>query len=350
MRIGVIAQNLLERVALATGRMPTPLIECVPTIILARALMAATELGVFEALAAGPQPAETIADRCATHAAATASLLEALVGAGYLRRNRAGYALTPVARRWLVRDAPRSVSDYLRFNVLQWDWLGRSEAFLRTGAPIDVHAELDAAGWDSYQRAMRCLARLSAAEVARRVPVPRGARSLLDIGGANGVYAAALCQRHAGLRATILDLPPALAANAAALAADPRLTLRAGDVREAELGRAAFDVIFVANVLHHFDAATNRDLIGRAARALRPGGVLVIQEGLRVAATRADRQFGALGGFFFALTSAAGVWSAAEMVAWQRAAGLHPLPPRRLRTAPGQGLLAARQRSSGTGG
>lgn len=67
---------------------------------------------------------------------------------------------------------------------------------------------------------MRALARLSADEVVRRVPVPGNARAMLDVGGGHGHYAATFCRRYSRLQATILDLPVAVAAAAPVLAED----------------------------------------------------------------------------------------------------------------------------------
>ena len=57
---------------------------------------------------------------------------------------------------------------------------------------------------------MRAMASGSAREVGRRTPVKSGARDMLDIGGSHGYYSVAICRRHPGLRAVILDLPEAI--------------------------------------------------------------------------------------------------------------------------------------------
>ena len=54
MKIGIIPENLVERLALALGLVPAPAIEAWFSFMLARAIMAGTKLGVFEALANGP--------------------------------------------------------------------------------------------------------------------------------------------------------------------------------------------------------------------------------------------------------------------------------------------------------
>ena len=346
MRLGLVAERLLDWVALASGRVPTPILDALPGAIIARALMAATRCGIFDALAGGDLPAEGIATLCATDPAATAKLLNLLVAQRYLRRTGGRYALTPSARRWLLRDSPQSIRDYLLFNESQWAWLGRTETFLQTGTPIHFHQEMAPAEWERYQRGMRAIARLTAPEVAQRIPLPPAARRMLDIGGAHGAYSVALCRRHPQLCATILDLPQAVDFAAPLLAEQgmgDRVRHIAGDALTTDLGEARYDLIFMANLVHHFDAATNAALVGRVAHALAPGGICVIQEGIRPGEEATPRQLEACGDLFFALTSEAGLYSFAEMRGWQCAAGLAPLRPKRLLTGPGQGLQMARK-------
>ena len=50
-------------------------------------------------------------------------------------------------------------------------------------------------------------ARLSSDEVAKAVPLAANAHSLLDVAGAHGEFSMALCRRHPGLKATVVDLP-----------------------------------------------------------------------------------------------------------------------------------------------
>ena len=88
-----------------------------------------------------------------------------------------------------------------------WRWLEHYETYVRTGRSLDVHRDLDDAGWALYQRGMRSLAALALDEFGLRTPVPRHATSLLDIGGSHGAYSAQLCRRHARLSATVLPRP-----------------------------------------------------------------------------------------------------------------------------------------------
>src|SRR5512145_2232374 len=70
MRIGVVPEGPLERVLLATGAVPTPLLETMIAMMLARTLMVGCKLGVFEALAAGALDVEAVAKQTGTEARA----------------------------------------------------------------------------------------------------------------------------------------------------------------------------------------------------------------------------------------------------------------------------------------
>ncbi|HYO47278.1 MAG TPA: class I SAM-dependent methyltransferase [Gemmatimonadota bacterium] len=341
MRIGAIAESLRERAAVLLGIGPRPLLETHSTLILAQALMVAAKVGLFEALGSSALTPAQVAARCGTDERATAKLLRVLEATGYVR-TVAGKSctLTADARKWLLPGSEQSLHDSLLFRFVEWSWIGGLESFVRSGRPLDIHAGMPASEWDLYQRGMRSLASVLVREVALRTPVPRGARAMLDLGGSHGLFSGALCDRHPGLHAEILDLPEAVEQAAPMLAREgrgDRVRLRAGDALAEDLGVMAFDLVFVSNLLHHFEPSQSRDVIRRAARALRPGGILVIQELFTPSSISQDGQVGALADLYFALTSASGTLSVNDLAAWQREAGLKPRRPVRFAMFPGAG-------------
>jgi predicted O-methyltransferase YrrM len=339
MKLGAIPENIIERILLALGVLPTPLVDTLIAMLLARTVMVATKLGVFQALAPAALTADEVASHCLTHPETTKKLLDALIGAGYLHFNNNRYLLAPVARKYLLQNRPQSLYDNMIFRFLEWAVLEHYEDFLLTGKSLDIHKTLlSNEEWRLYQRGMGSIAKISALEVAQRTVVPQSARDMLDIGGSHGYYSIALCQRHPKLRAVILDLPEAVEQAAPLLAQEgmgERVVHQVGNILTDNLGTEAWDVIFIAQVVHHFDDATNRELARRVARALRVGGVFVIQEVTQDRVPKKAGQFGALMNLFFAVTSQAGTWSLEEMADWQRQAGLVPLKPIQFRSMPG---------------
>jgi SAM-dependent methyltransferase len=344
MRLGVIGDNVFERLFARTNLAPWPIIHTQMAFTLARVVMAATRLGVFDVLGDRPMPAAEVAAACGTDPVATEKLLFALAASGYARQRDGGYALSALSRRWLRRDSARSVADMVDLQYEGWDLLGASEEYVRHGHAIDLHETLAGERWGTYQRGMRAMAVALAPELGRRMPVPHGARQMLDIGGSHGYYSVVVCRRHPQLRSTVLDLPPAVEHAAPLLAAEgmgDRVVHRAGDALSDDLGDGRYDLILASQVVHHFSAEQNRLLAERVARALRPRGVYAIVEEFRPRSARRARQLGGLLEFYFALTSRAGTWSVEELAGWQRDAGLQPRRTIRFLSAPGIGIQAA---------
>jgi SAM-dependent methyltransferase len=296
MKLKVAGENPIERIALALGIPPVTLMDTHVSFLRARTIMVATKLGLFDALASAPLDAAAVAARCGTAPAATEKLLNALAGSGYLHFASGVYSLSPVARKWLLIGAPTSVRDKVLFEFFEWSMLEHMEEFVRSGQPLEMHSKVPDEAWGAYQRAMRALSGLAAPEVVRRTPMPGNATTMLDVGGSHGYISAALSD---------------------------------------DLGDAVWDFIYVSQLLHHFDEATNRNFARRVARALKPGGLFVVLEMIRPSTPTEAGQVGALLDLYFALTSQSGTWSIDEIAAWQSDAGLAPLKPVRLRTVPG---------------
>ena len=349
MRLGAKADNPIEWAIARLNIAPRPFLETQMAYTLARLIMVGTKVGAFDALADGPASAEEVAERCGTSRIGTEKLLFALAGAGYLKAEDGGYALTPVSRKWLLTDSPHSLVDKLLFQFLEWDWMELSEEYVRTGEPFEPHSTMtDPEQWRLYQRGMRSLANTFAGEIVRRMPVPKGATDMLDIGGSHGYYSVALCRRHEGLRSVVLDLPNAVEQAAPLLAAEgmgDRVVHVAGNALEDDLGTGSYDLVVMSQVAHHFTEEQNREVAERVARALRPEGVYAVFDGFRPETPKEAGQLGALFEFYFALTSQSGTWTPEEIAGWQRDAGLRPRRPIQFRTAPGTGIQAAVKRS-----
>src|SRR5688572_2315066 len=99
MRFGAVTENPIEWMIVRLNLAPRPLLETQMAYTLARLIMVATKLGVFEALEEGPATPPEVARRCGTSPAGTEKLLFALAGAEYLRAEDGGYALRPVSRK-----------------------------------------------------------------------------------------------------------------------------------------------------------------------------------------------------------------------------------------------------------
>jgi len=344
MKVGAVPEGPLERLVTLAGLAPVPIVETFHAVIAARAIMVASRIGVFGALQSGPLSDEEMAGRLGVDARALEKLLNVLVPAGYLELKGKRYTPTRLARRWLTPQSPLSLHDSMLFRFLEWQAIEATEDFVRTGKALDVHERIGEHEWGIYQRGMRDLARLSAGEVARRVRLPAGAMTTLDLGGGHATYSVAFCRRHPQLKATVLDLPPAVEAAVPILVEEnmgARVVHSRGDARTADLGEGTWDLVLMSHLLHHFDRQTNAGLMARVARALRGGGVVAILDMLRPLSPGAGGQMGALLDLYFAVTSNSGTWSCAEITCWFKEARLQPRNVISLRSVPGLSVLNA---------
>ena len=95
---------------------------------------------------------------------------------------------------------------------------------------------------------------------------------LLDIGGGQGVFAAAALDRAPRLAATVFDLPAVVAH-----IADPRLARTGGSFTTDPLP-AGHDLVSLIRVVHDHEDAVVAALLARVHAALPPGGTLLLAE------------------------------------------------------------------------
>jgi 2-polyprenyl-3-methyl-5-hydroxy-6-metoxy-1,4-benzoquinol methylase len=345
MRLLLRGANPVEWLALRAGIVPAAAAEAWGGMALSGMLVAAVRTGVTARLARHPSTVAELAADLGLEPVPAQLLLDCLRSSGYLTVRRGRYWLTRSARRWLDPDSPLSVARFVAGTADYWDWWADLPEVTRTGRPVGHHgAPPGDPYWQRYVGGQFELARLSAGEVARKLRLPAGARSLLDIGGGHGWYAAQLCRRHPGLTATVLDLPGAAAAGREIIATaglSDRVRYRDGDATEDDLG-SGYDAVLCFNLIHHLTEDQIAGLFRKVYAALEPGGVLAVMDAFAEPSRRASAQANVLGLFVY-LSSGSQVHTPARLRGWLREAGFGA--PRRIRILriPGQALYVARK-------
>lgn len=346
MKIKIQPENLVEWIALRGNLAPVPLIDTQIAFTAARIIMAAAELGIYEAIGKNSKTADEIAATCKTHPSATKNLLDALVGIGYLQWNKGSYSLKPIYHKWLLKESESNLIGKLRFQLLEWEWTAKLEEYVRTGETLEMHGRLSEREWHLYQEGMRDLSINAAKEVAAKFPLSNSATQMLDIGGSHGLFSIGLCKKHAGLSSTIMELPGAMeAASAIGKRYDTtnRVHYVAGNALTDELGKEKYDLIMINNVVHHFTNEQNLALAKKVAAALKQGGIYAIGEFLRQSTPGEGGVIASTTGLYFSLTSSSGTWSKEEMETWQKNAGLKIEKPVAPMSMPGWKILIARK-------
>jgi ubiquinone/menaquinone biosynthesis C-methylase UbiE len=264
---------------------------------------------------------------------------------GHVRLRADGrYELSERGRRWLDPASESYVGDFVADTANYWEWYQGLEDLLREGRHIELHQRPpEDPYWRSYIRGQYEIARLSSEEVAKAVPLAGGAHSIVDVAGGHGEFSMALCRRHHGLRALVVDLPGSARVGREIVAeagmAD-RVTHVEGDMFEVEI-EGHHDGALCFNIVHHLSPERATELFGRIRSALRPGAPLcVLDLYTRPAGRRPDTA--ALLGLFFHLTSGAETYSQEQVAGWLREAGFAEAERATFRTMPNLAMLSAK--------
>jgi SAM-dependent methyltransferase len=273
---------------------PGPMLDLLGAAAL-RMAAAATRLGVFDALAAGPLSADDVAARTGADPRGTDVLLDALHAHGYVDRDEdesggapVRYANSATAAKWMVRSGGPSYADSIEF----WDallftlWPSLERSLVEGTPPTDWYAwlEQNPRTLRTFQSMLGGMARGRGPGIARTAALPETTRRLLDVGGSHAIYSVAFCEVLPELRATVLDFPGAVSIgreNAAAEGMQDRVEFREADFIRQPLradGEAPYDAVLLCRVVHGLDGEANTRLLRKAHDALAPGGRVVVVE------------------------------------------------------------------------
>lgn len=316
--------TLLEWVANKARKIPVPILDVIVGPVQAQALIAAVRYGLFRELAQGPLSQAELAQRCKVDEECLGLVARVVRAMGYLELDAGAYRLSATGRYYFGPDAPEPYSDFVAFGLAQWGHIARMSEVLTTGKGIDLHEGQSPEEWQMYQRAMAENAAAFSWFVVDNCPVPEGARNCLDIAGSHGIVSAALARKHPPLRSTILELKEAIPF--ARQIAEERGLLdiveyKAGNLLRDSFGVEDVDVALMCNILHHFSADTNRDILKRVHRALQAKGTAAIFDIETPPPDARPESASDAFSLFFRVTSTSACFNSTDYESWLRDAG-----------------------------
>lgn len=272
---------------------PTVVLDLLTAFRSSAVLFTGVSLGVFDRLAVEPSELAALARHLGANEDALGRLLDACVGLGLLARHGDEYHCTPAAATYLSRSSPRRMTGYIAYSDrILWSMWGHLADAVREGTNRwkQVHG-LDGPLFSSFFRTedakrefiwgMHGFGQISSPAVVAAFDLA-GYRHLVDLGGATGHLASAVCRHYPHLRATVFDLPEVVPLANEVIAGEHdlggRVTTVAGDFFTDPLPPA--DLYAVGRILHDWSEDRIRRLLARIYQALPPGGALLVAEKL----------------------------------------------------------------------
>ena len=326
---------------------PDPFIDAFTGLIAARALSVAVMLGVFDGLHEGQATPAELAERLDLHPLGTETLLTTLTTLGYVEPDGDGRVRnTEVSERKLVSSSPESMANFIGLQCdLDWAVLDMLPAAVRDGDAYALHEERrgETERWEAYIRGLFEISRPEQDDNAAHVPV-EDPRRMVDVAGGHGAFSMAMCRRHPGLHATVLDLPPSAAVGRKIVAEQgfaDRISFHEGDIFDLGLGEE-LDVVSVFNLIHHLPEERDRELVGMAREALRAGGCLVIGDSARPEPGEEVSEHGAISSLLFYAWSHSRNFAPSEIRAWMAGAGFAEVETHRNERSPWRVVVVGR--------
>ncbi len=289
LRIGILSSPRFQRWAarfpftrLVARRRARALFDLSAGFVYSQVLRACVELEVLERLAEGPQRPEELARAVGIAPAAAARLLRAAASLGLVEARSDGrFGVGIHGASYLGNPAVKAM---VAHHALVYADLAEPVALLRGDAPATrlssfwSYAGPASPEAEAYSALMGRSLTLIAEDVLEAAPLG-DVRSLLDVGGGEGVFVEALAARAPELTLGLFDLP-AVAARAETRLRERglgRITVTGGDLFETALP-GPVDAVSLVRVLHDHDDAAARAVLRAAHDALRPGGRLLLAE------------------------------------------------------------------------
>jgi SAM-dependent methyltransferase len=300
---------------------PDKIFETATGFMAAKHLFVAGGIGLFEHLADDPATLDDLARRTGVPSRSVRILADAMVALGFLERDEGYYRNSPVAAAFLSGAGVADMRPFLRF----WDrisypaWARLDEA-IRTRR--SAFGELNAEQQRIFSEGVEAGTTPAARALAATYDFGRH-RRVLDLGGGTGSFLIPMLERHAGLKATLFEMPAVAAIARARLADTPvagRVEVAAGDFLRDPLP-AGHDLVLVAQVIHLFSPERNAELLRRVREHVVPGARLLLVD-MWTDPTHTQPLLAALlAAEFLAVTGEGESYSAEEAGSWLRETG-----------------------------
>jgi len=298
-----------------------------------KTLLSAVEIGVFTELSRGPADFHELTGRLGLHPRSARDFLDALVALRLLHRTQDHYCNAPDAELFLDRNKPSYLGGMLEManSRLYGFWNHLTEA-LRTGQPQNEAKHdsaaspftalyADPARLKNFLAAMSGISHGANVAIARQVPWSKY-KTYADVGTAQGDLAVQIALANPHLRGLGFDLAevgPVFEEYAEANGVADRVRFQPGDFFADALPTT--DVLTMGHILHDWNLADKKMLVGRAFAALNPGGALVVYDAM-IDDDRSQNAFGLLMSLNMLIETPGGFdYTGADCIGWMKEAG-----------------------------
>jgi len=269
-------------------------------------LLTAVNTGLFTLLAEEDLSAQNIKTKLGLHERGLYDFLDSLVALGFLQRKglkeTAMYSNAPDTEMFLDKNKPAYIGGILEMaNHRLYGFWGSLEEALKTGEPQNEAKSSDIPFFEllysDQQRLNEFIDAMAGVQMGNFIAFANkfnfsNYKTLCDVGGAGGFFAAQVVMKNDNMSCTSFDLPKVSEIadeNIKRMKLSDRVTVESGDFFVDDFPKA--DVITMGNILHDWGTDEKKVLIQKAYDALPKGGAFVVIENI-IDDNRSQNAFG----------------------------------------------------------
>ena len=262
-------------------------------------LRAGIKMDVFNLLEEGKLTFDEVAQQIGASPRYVRAFLEACVVLDLLEKQGNRYANSPMAANFLVKGKREYVGDHALHHTNTWVLWSRLDEIMKAGKsqlPFETGYVDASTYWNNYIMGQHNRAASGQAyHLVENVDL-RGRRKLVDLGGGAASYSIALCGANPDLQAVVTERKEPLSIARPLVeehGLQDRIRLLEGDFFDLELDRD-FDVALISGVILIKSEEDCRRLIRLAYDLLLPGGLVIVQDYMRLDDSPERRRLDAL--------------------------------------------------------
>ena len=307
------------------GSDPRPIFDMALSFMRSKHLFAASELGIFEALADGAKSLSELARHLNLPSRTARIIVDAVTALGFLEREGESYSNSEVAQIYLSGRGPQDMRPGMHFfNCLSYRrWLTLEDS-VRLGRGASGEFNFTPEEQEIFSEGVAALTAGQAAALSESYDFGHHSR-LLDLGGGTGSFLAEISQRYPTLQSTLFEFPAAASVAREKLRGTSfmnRVNIVEGNFLIDPLP-TGHDVFLVANVVHALKPEDNQALFHRARKVANPKARVLLLD-LWTNAVHTEPLFAALmAGEFLVVGGSGDVYSVDEGRTSLEQAGWH---------------------------
>lgn len=341
--------NLIERLLIRTGIIPTALLDTGVNMFQASALLTAGDIRLFNHLKKETLTLEEIRQKtdCSLHGLQV--LLTCMINLGYVNKKDNQYSLTKSMQRSFPIDLfPDMVPFFRAVN----EKLNNATEAVKSNPPGGIM------GWDmvksgivgkSYQAAMRWLGSSTVKEVVSRIKMSASPKRMLDIGGSHGLYCVEFCRKYPDLKATVLDWAIGLENAKITLTQEKdvvqQIDLFEADFEKENLPSGKYDFVFLGNIIHGLNEEANQVLFKKIADVTASNATIaILDQYSNVKGSPFVKGVASLIGWNLFLFAGGQAYDFDAVKKWLENHGFHSVRLTHLKRSPGFSFITARKK------